>query len=108
MNKKLKIAIAAILTFTLILSGCAVLPQSVEAAADDTRPYGNAIREDDGTYGSGTRGRGSYAATDSVTEVGNGNGNGAGTNYTDSCDPLYDGTTTADPDYTLTETDQAL
>ena len=35
MNKKLTIAIVAILTFTLILSGCAVLPQSVEAAADE-------------------------------------------------------------------------
>ena len=102
MNKKLTIAIGAILTFTLILSGCAVLPQSVEAAADDTRPYDNAIRADDESYGYGNRGSGGYAANDSVAEVGNGNGSGAGTGYTDSCDPLYDGSTTADPDYTLT------
>ena len=110
MNKKLTIAIGAILTFTLILSGCAVLPQSVEAAADDTRPYDNAIRADDETYGYGNRGRGANTDSDVVAEVGNGygNGSGAGTGYTDSCDPLYDGTTTADPDYTLTEADQTL
>lgn len=110
MNKKLTIAIAAILTFTLILSGCAVLPQSVEAAADDTRPYDNAIRADDESYGYGNRGRGASTDSDVVSEVGNGygNGSGAGTGYTDSCDPLYDGTTTADPDYTLTEADQTL
>ena len=110
MNKKLTIAIAAILTFTLILSGCAVLPQSVEAAADDTRPYDNAIRADAESYGYGNRGRGENTGSDVVSEIGNGygSGNGAGTGYTDSCDPLYDGTTTADPDYTLTEADQTL
>lgn len=108
MNKKLTIAIVAILTFTLILSGCAVLPQSVEAAADDTRPYDNAIRADDESYGYGNRGRGANTGSDVVSEIGNGYGNGAGTGYTDSCDPLYDGTTTADPDYTLTEADQTL
>jgi hypothetical protein len=110
MNKKLTIAIAAILTFTLILSGCAVLPQSVEAAADDTRPYGDSVRESDETYGNGTRGRGAGAGSDVVSEVGNGcgNGNSAGIGYTDSCDPLYDGTTTADPDYTLSDADQTL
>ena len=48
MNKKLTIAIAAILTFTLILSGCAVLPQSAEATLDDQRPYADvAIREEE-------------------------------------------------------------
>lgn len=110
MNKKLTIAIVAILTFTLILSGCAVLPQSVEAAADDTRPNDNAIRADDESYGYGDRGRGANTDSDVVSEVGNGygNGSGAGTGYTDSCDPLYDGSTTADPDYTLTEADQTL
>ena len=110
MNKKLTIAIVAILTFTLILSGCAVLPQSVEAAADDTRPYDNAIGADDESYGYGNRGRGANTDSDVVAEVGNGygNGSGAGTGYTDSCDPLYDGTTTADPDYTLTEAHQTL
>lgn len=113
MNRKLTIAIAAILTFTLILSGCTVLPQSVEATADDSAsPRGGyALSENGESYGSGTRGRDGYAANDSVAEVGNGvygNGNGAGTGYTDSCDPVYDGTTTAAPDYTLTEADQAL
>ena len=109
MNKKLTIAIAAILTFTLILSGCAVLPQSAEATADATRPYADgAIREDGETYGYGNRGRGANTESDVVSEVGNGYGNGinAETGYTDSCDPLYDGTATADPDYALTEADQ--
>ena len=111
MNKKLTIAIAAILTFTLILSGCAVLPQSAEATLDDQRPYADvAIREDGETYGYGNRGRGANTESDVVSEVGNGYGNGinAETDYTDSCDPLYDGTATADPDYTLTEADQNL
>jgi len=112
MKQKLTIAIAAILTFTLILSGCVVAPQPAEAAAEELRPYAEtAIREDDESYGYGARGRGANANVDSVTEVGNGvygNGNGAGTGYTDSCDPLYDGTATADPDYTLTEADQTL
>ena len=114
MNKKLTIAIAAILTFTLILSGCALLPQSAEATLDDQRPYADgAIREEGETYGYGygSRGRGAAASGNSVSEVGNGgygNGNNAGTGYTDSCDPLYDGTATADPDYTLTEADQTL
>lgn len=112
MKKKLTIAIVAILTFTLILSGCAVLPRSIDSATDDTAaPRGGyAASEDDTAYAYGARGRGSYAANDSVSEVGNGgygNSNGAGANYTDSCDPLYDGTTTADPNFTLTEADQA-
>jgi len=122
MKQKLTIAIAAILTFTLILSGCVVAPQPADAAAEELRPYAdNTIREDDESYGYGARGRGAYADVDAVEDsstgtyetgvYGNGvygNGNGAGTNYTDSCDPLYDGTATADPDYTLTEADQTL
>lgn len=110
MKRKLTIAIAAILTFTLILTGCAVLPQSADTAADDTRPYSDAVREDGESYSYSSRGRGTGAGSDVVSEVGNGygNGNSAGVGYTDSCDPLYDGTTTADPDYTLTDTDQTL
>ena len=112
MKQKLTIAIVAILTFTLILSGCVVAPQPAEAAAEALRPYAdNVTRSDDESYGYGTRGRGANASVDSVTEVGNGgygNGNNAGTGYTDSCDPVYDGTATADPDYTLTDADQTL
>ncbi|OJU10975.1 MAG: hypothetical protein BGN88_12425 [Clostridiales bacterium 43-6] len=112
MKQKLTIALVAILTFTLIQSGCVVAPQPAEAAAEELRPYAdNVIRENDESYGYGARGRGAKISGDSVTEVGNGvygNGNGAGTGYTDSCDPIYDGTATADPDYTLTEADQAL
>lgn len=112
MKQKLTIAIVAILAFTLILSGCVVAPQSTEAAAEALRPYADTVtRSDDESYGYGTRGRGANASVDSVVETGNGvygNGNGAGTGYTDNCDPLFDGTATADPDYTLTEADQTL
>ena len=39
MKQKWTIALVAILTFTLILSGCAVLPQSAGTIPDDQRPY---------------------------------------------------------------------
>jgi len=115
MKKKLTIAIAAILTFTLILSGCAVWPRTAETyGADDQQLNTGNATEDSVAYGNGARGRGAYVDSSSIAEVGNGAygngvyGNGADTNYTDSCDPLYDGTTTADPDFTLTSADQTL
>ena len=116
MKKKLTIAIVAILTFTLILTGCAVWPQIGERYDDNTRPYsGNATREEDDTYGYGSRGRDELIAEAPVADVGNGgygnrgNGNsGASAGYVDSCDPIYDGTATANPDYTLTSAEQTL
>ena len=118
MNKKLTIAIVAILTFTLILTGCTVWPRIAETYGDGSRPYsGNLDREEDSVYGYGARGRDEAIANDPATEVGggygNGNGgggygNGASAGYVDSCDPIYDGTTTADPDYTLTSEEQTL
>ena len=69
-------------------------------------------RAEDGAYGYGSRGRSETAGNDAVTEIGNGGyggyGNGAGTGYADDCDPIYDGTVTADPNYTLTEADKSL
>lgn len=111
MKQKWTIALVAILTFTLILSGCAVLPQSAGTIPDDQRPYvGSTARAEDGAYGYGSRGRSETAGNDAVTEIGNGGyggyggyGNEAGTGYADDCDPIYDGTVTADPNYTLTE-----
>ena len=113
MKQKWTIALVAILTFTLILSGCAVLPQSAGTIPDDQRPYvGSTARAEDGAYGYGSRGRSETAGNDAVTEIGNGGyggyGNGAGTGYADDCDPIYDGTVTADPNYTLTEADKSL
>ena len=116
MKQKWTIALVAILTFTLILSGCAVLPQSAGTIPDDQRPYaGSTTRAEDGAYGYGSRGRSETAGNDAVTEIGNGGyggyggyGNGAGTGYADDCDPIYDGTVTADPNYTLTEADKSL
>ena len=113
MKQKWTIALVAILTFTLILSGCAVLPQSAGTIPDDQRPYaGSTARTEDGAYGYGSRGRSETAGNDAVTEIGNGGyggyGNGAGTGYADDCDPIYDGTVTADPNYTLTEADKSL
>lgn len=94
MKRNLTIAIAAILTFSLALFGCAA-PASAEAA-----PVGNG-----------------YSATRvSVQETGTGyrggNGNARGGNvgnpYTDGCYSGEPANTTADPDYTLTDADQAL
>jgi len=121
MKKKLTIAIVAILTFTLILAGCTTLPSATAPVADETAPRGGYTTTDEtADYGNGYRGRGAYADVDAVEAIENdtyeagtygygvnGNGNNVGIGYTDSCDPLYDGTTTVDPDYTLTEADQA-
>ncbi len=114
MKQKLTIAIVAILTFSLILTGCAVLPAPAATTAEETAGYGYAVRESDDVYSYGG-GRGGYADHDSVADIGNGGrgaygsyGNGSGLGYTDSCDPIYDGTTTADPNYTLTDADKAL
>ena len=110
MKQKLTIALVAILTFSLILSGCAASTTPAATTVEETDDYGYAARESDDAYTNGTRGRGTNAGNDAVAEVGNGGyGNaGAGSNGTDDCDPVYDGTTTADPNYTLTDADKAL
>ena len=92
MKKKLTIALVAILTFTLMLSGCAVWTAPAEAAGATAPRGANANREDAAQLGAGYRG---------------GNGN-AGAGYADACDPIDNGTATADPDYTLTEAEQTL
>ena len=114
MKQKLTIAIAAILTFSLILTGCAVSLTPAATAAEGTGRSGYAVRESDDTY-TYRNGRSGYAGRDSVADIGNGgrgayggNGSGGGLGNTDSCDPIYDGTTTADPNYTLTEANKAL
>ena len=94
MKQKWTIALVAILTFTLILSGCAVLPQSAETPDGDVSPRGReTVRDDTAELGAGYRG---------------GNGN-ADAGSTDDCDPIYDdGTTTADPNYALSEAGKTL
>ena len=113
MKQKWTIALVAILTITLILSGCVVLPQSAGASTDDQRPYGgNAVRTEDDVYSYGTRGRSETVGSEAVAQGGNGGyggyGNGTGAGYTDNCDPIYDATATADPNYALSEADKAL
>ena len=113
MKQKLTIAIVAILTFSLILSGCAASTTPAATTAEETDSFGYALRENDGTY-SYRSGRGGYAGSNSIADVGNGgygangSGSGGGIGYADSCDPIYDGTATADPNYTLTDADKAL
>ena len=111
MKQKLTIALVAILTFSLILTGCTTLTTPAATTAEETDDYGYAARESDDAYTNGTRGRGTNAGNDAVAEVGNGGYGGnsnSGTGYTDSCDPFYDGTTTADPDYQLDDADKTL
>ena len=113
MKQKLTIALVAILTFSLILTGCAVSTAPAATTAEEAAGDGNAIRESDdaNSYGGG---RGGYAGRDTVADIGNGgygasgNGNGSGVGYTDSCDPIYDGSATTDPNYSLTGADKAL
>ncbi|MEA4915209.1 MAG: DUF2202 domain-containing protein [Christensenella sp.] len=125
MKQKLTIAIAAILTSSLLLAGCSAWTAPAETTADETLSYGAySAREDEALTGTGYRGRSetagsnyaadSYVANDTVEDSyygygangNNGNGNGLGLGYTDDCDPIYDGTTTADPNYTLTDADK--
>ena len=113
MKQKLTIALVAILTFSLILTGCAVSQTPVATTAEEVAGDSNAVRESDDAYSYGG-GRGGYAGRDTVADIGNGgygasgNGNGSGVGYTDSCDPIYDGSATTDPNYSLTDADKAL
>ena len=110
MKKKLTIALAAILAITLIAAGCT----AAAAPLND----GNAL------YGGGNASvnaiePGAAYNSDSDTDTvgsGYGRGNGGGGygletgNYdteTDACYPVANGTA-GDPDYALTEQDQAL
>ena len=113
MKQKLTIALVAILTFSLILTGCAVSQTPVATTAEEVAGESTAVRESDDAYSYGG-GRGGYAGRDTVADIGNGgygangNGNGSGVGYTDSCDPIYDGSATTDPNYSLTDADKAL
>ena len=113
MKRKLTIALVAILTFSLILTGCAVLTTPTATTAEEAAGDSNAVRESDDAYSYGG-GRGGYAGRDTVADIGNGGygangyGSGSGVGYTDSCDPIYDGSATTDPNYTLTDADKAL
>lgn len=90
MKKVFSLALVAILSI-LLLAGCAVAPAETEAYsgyARRTTVENEAIEPEQ--VGAGYRG-------------GNGNPNAT---YTDECDPVYDGETTADPDYVTSETDR--
>ena len=115
MKRKLWIALAAVLTISLLLAGCGVSAANAETATDETAQYGqNTVANDAAQYGLGAANdavqNGRYAADESE-QLGagyrGGNG-GAGSGYSDDCDPLYDATTTADPAYDLTEADTVL
>ena len=94
MKRNMIIAIAAILTFSLVLFGCAA-PAAAEAAP--VRSGYSATRVTAQETGTGYRG-------------GNGNARGgnAGYNYADGCYTGEPANTTADPDYTLTDAEQTL
>lgn len=92
MKRKLAIALAAILTISLMLVGCAAQTPQAQAAPETRRQAFGETRVVAEQTGNGYRG-------------GNGNANAAGTN---NCDPLYEGTTTADPNYTPSEADLTL
>ena len=109
MKRKIIIALAAILTISLMLAGCTAWVAPVGTTTDEQNANGYAS-ERESAYGNGARGENTTAGSEAFAEVGNGgNGNsGASTGYVDSCDPIYDGTATADPDYTLTSAEQTL
>ncbi len=98
MKRKITIAVVAILTFSLILTGCGVV-----------NPTASAATETDVNYAYAGNGNG-YTTSAEAVEVGAGYRGGnenAGTGYSDDCDPVYDDNT-PDPDYTLTAADQTL
>ena len=94
MKRNMTIAIAAILTFSLVLFGCAA-PAAAEAAP--VRSGYSATRVTAQETGTGYRG-------------GNGNARGgnAGYNYADGCYTGEPANAMADPDYTLTDAEQTL
>ena len=92
MKRKLIIALAAILSISLMLAGCATaLQQTLAESAPQLRGAGESAIEPE-RLSAGYRG---------------GNGN-RGADAIDSCDPVYDETATADPGYTLTSAEQTL
>ncbi len=119
MKRNTIIALAAILTFSLALSGCTLAANPVKAGADRTASYetrGN--REDNVNLGAGNRGENATAGTNAAgygtgsgRGTGNGRGDGAGNEAgpvsADNCAPIA-GEPTADPNFTLSEADKAL
>jgi hypothetical protein len=93
MKRKLTIAICAVLAFSLILTGCTATaaPENYErGAVAGNGDAGSAARI--AQIGAGYRG---------------GNGN-ADLGYGEACEPVYDGTQAADPNFTLSATGQTL
>ncbi|MCE5189456.1 MAG: DUF2202 domain-containing protein [Eubacteriales bacterium] len=118
MKRKLTIVLATILTFSLILAGCTVAAAPAASEDNDSATNDNAAAST--LYDDGYRTGAGYANRSvSPVEVGtgyrggNGNGNGsgsgnAGQGYLDSCDPVYNDSTTPDPDFALSEADRTL
>ena len=111
MKLKLTIAIVAILTFSLVLAGCTAAAPAAPAANDGV-VTGDGYTADPILYDDGVAARNGYAGSaGDVAQTGTGyrGGNGnAGLGYSDSCDPVYDGTQAPDPDYALNESAQTL
>ena len=98
MKRSLTIAIAAILAFALILSGCSAPATPVaDEPVNPARAGYTAARVDATAVGTGYRG-------------GNGNARGGNTDAgsLDNCAPANGTVATADPDYDLTEAEQTL
>ena len=110
MKSKLTIAICAILTFSLVLSGCTVA--AAPAANEGGNPAGNGYASNPAIYEGGVSARNGYAnnAADAL-ETGSGyrGGNGsAGAGTADNCDPVNGGSAAAYPDYAPDKVDLAL
>ena len=110
MKSKLTIAICAILTFSLVLSGCTVA--AAPAANEGGNPAGNGYASNPAIYEDGVSARNGYANnTADALETGSGyrGGNGnAGAGTADNCDPVNGGSAAAYPDYAPDKADLAL
>ena len=109
MKRKLTIAIAAVLAFSLILAGCTA---AAPAAYETGIGAGNGYANDPAAYEDGIVTRNGYAGSGvESSQLGagyrGGNGN-AGLGYSDDCDPFYDGAAVPDPDFALSAADQTL
>ena len=106
MKRKIIIALAAILTISLMLAGCTAWVAPV-GTTDEQNANGYA-GERESAYSNGARGENTTAGSEAFTEVGNGGNGNRDADTVDSCDPVYDASATADTNYTLTSGDQTL
>lgn len=110
MKRKLWIALAAVLTISLVLAGCGASAAETENGYGGRNKTAAAPAADELETGFGRRNE-TAPVLDESEQLGagyRGGNSSAGAGYSDECDPAYDGAVTTDPDYVPTEADKTL